>query len=56
MSVFKNIRILVDEALLDSVIKHLLCHKITNSVNLCDVWYQITKHSQLSICVLGAWF
>ena len=30
MSVFKNIGFLVDEALLDSVIKHLLCYKITN--------------------------
>ena len=38
ISVFKNIWILVDEALLDSVIKNLLCHKITK-VNLCDVLY-----------------
>ena len=38
ISVFKNIRILVDEALLDSVTEHLLCHKITK-VNLCEVLY-----------------
>ena len=38
ISVFKNIRILVEEALLDSVIKHLLWHKITKVI-LCDVLY-----------------
>ena len=38
ISVLKNIRILVEEDLVDLVIKHLLWHKIAK-VNLCDVLY-----------------